>query len=124
MDAASDTEGNLETGRYVADTHLSVEESTHAQPARRAPRRWPYVVAIVFLAAGLVTFGAGYAYTTNSAEQWRLTSEKTSSDLASMTGDRDNIAQKNKTLTSQLGDTTSKLNDTTTQLNSANDRDC
>lgn len=122
MDTAPEPEGNLETGESVADSHLVANESADAQPALRRPRRWPYVAAIVFLAAGLLTLGAGYAYTTNSAEQWRSISEKTSLDLASMTGERDDLAQKNKTLTSQLGDTTSKLNDTATQLNSANDR--
>lgn len=92
------------------------------QTAVRRTRRWPYIAAIVVLAAGLLALGDGYAYSTNSAEQWRTTSEKTSQDLASMTADRDSLTQKNTTLTSQLGGTTSKLNDTTTQLNTANDR--
>lgn len=129
MDTAPEPEENLEPGKSVVDSQLVANESTDAQPRLRRARRWPYVAAIVFLVAGLLTLGAGYAYTTNSAEQWRSASEKTSLDLASMTGERDELAQKNKTLTSQLGDTTSKLNDTTsklndtaTQLNSANDR--
>ncbi|WP_422934208.1 trypsin-like peptidase domain-containing protein [Sinomonas sp. P47F7] len=81
-----------------------------------------YVAAVVVLAAGLITLGAGYAISTNSAEQWRASSERTSRNLASMTAERDGLAQKNGALTSQLGDTTSKLNDTTTQLNTADER--
>ncbi|BAS11770.1 hypothetical protein AHiyo8_00730 [Arthrobacter sp. Hiyo8] len=98
------------------------EEAMPAQAAVRRTRRWPYIATIVVLAAGLFAFGAGYVYSTNSAEQWRTTSEETSRDLGSMTADRDSLAQKNTTLTSQLGDTTSKLNDTSSQLNTANDR--
>lgn len=122
MDTAPEADGNLETGEYVADGHFVADGSRHAQPELLRPRRWPYVAAIVVLAAGLLTLGAGYAYSTNSAEQWRTTSEKTARDLSSMTAERDSLTQKNTMLTSQLGDTTNKLNDTTTQLNSANDR--
>jgi len=85
-------------------------------------RRWPYIATIAVLGAGVLLLGAGYAYTTNSAQQWRITSEKTSRDLSSMKTDRDSLAQQNQTLTSQVSDTTSKLNDATNQLNSANDR--
>jgi septal ring factor EnvC (AmiA/AmiB activator) len=76
----------------------------------------------VVLAAGLLALGAGYVYSTNSAEQWRTAAEKTSRDLSSMTADRDSLSQKNQTLTSQLSDATGKLDDTTAQLNTANDR--
>lgn len=91
-------------------------------PVGRRPRKWPYVVAIVVLAVGVLGLGAGYAYSTNSAEQWRATADRTSQDLASMTAERDDLSEKNSSLTTQLSDTTSKLNDTTSQLNDANSR--
>jgi hypothetical protein len=122
LDTAPEAVGKLEAGQYVADLHLMGDESTPDQSGVLRPRRWPYVASIVILAAGLLTVGAGYVYTTNSAEQWRTTSDKTARDLSSMTAERDDLKQKNTTLASELGDTTKKLNDTTTQLNSANDR--
>jgi hypothetical protein len=92
------------------------------QRAERRPRKWPYVLAIVVLAVGVLGLGAAYAYSTNSADQWRATADKTSRNLASITAERDGLSEKNTTLTSQLSDTKGKLNDTTTQLNDANAR--
>jgi len=122
VDTSPDAGGNFEAGDDVIGGLPAAGEVEPAQTAARRTRRWPYIATIVVLAAGLLALGAGYAYSTNSAEQWRTTSEKTSRDLASMTADRDSLTQKNTTLTSQLGDTTNKLGDTTTQLNTANDR--
>ncbi|WP_427175234.1 hypothetical protein [Arthrobacter sp. 92] len=129
MDTSPEAGGNFEALDGVIGGLPAAGEVAPAQTAVRRTRRWPYIATIVVLAAGLLALGDGYAYSTNSAEQWRTTSEKTSRDLASMTADRDSLTQKNTTLTSQLGDTTnklgdttSKLNDTTTQLNTANDR--
>ncbi|GAB2707573.1 hypothetical protein ACX801_08010 [Arthrobacter bambusae] len=87
------------------------------QRVARRPRRWPYITAIIVLALGVLGLGAGYAYSTNSAEQWRATADRTSRDLASMTAERDGLLDKNSTLTSQLSDTTDKLIDTTSKLN-------
>ena len=122
MDTSPEAGGNFEVWDDVIGGLPVAGEVAPAQTAVRRTRRWPYIATIVVLGAGLLALGAGYAYSINSAEQWRTTSEKTSRDLASMTADRDSLAQKNQTLTSQVGDTTSKLNDTTSQLNSANDR--
>ncbi|MHA7300436.1 hypothetical protein [Pseudarthrobacter sp. MDT1-22] len=74
-------------------------------------------MTIVVLAVGLLGLGAAYAYSTNSAGQWRATADKTSRNLASMTAERDGLSEKNTSLTSQLSDTKSKLNDTTSKLN-------
>lgn len=102
---------------------MSDDPGPEARPsAERRPRKWPYIVAIAVLAAGALCLGAGYAYSTNSADQWRTTADKTSRSLASMTAERDGLSQKNTSLTSQLGDTNSKLNHTTSQLNDANAR--
>lgn len=98
----------------------SVEGAAIPQPVERRPRKWPYILAIAVLAVGMLGLGAGYAYSTNSADQWRATADKTSRDLASMTAERDGLSEKNTSLTSQLSDTSSKLNDTTSQLNDAN----
>lgn len=114
--------GDLESGEPGTETGSLSEAGSSFQREGRRPRRWPYAVTIAILVGGLLALGMGYAYSTDTAEQWRSTAEKTSHDLASMTAERDGFAQKNKTLTSQLGDTTSKLNDTTAQLNTANDR--
>lgn len=122
MNTSPEAGRNFEAGDNVIDGPLAAGEVAPAQPAVRRTRRWPYIATIVVLAAGILALGAGYVYSTNSAEQWRTTSEKTSRDIDSMTSDRDSLAQKNTTLTSQLDDKTSKLGDTTTQLNSANDR--
>lgn len=122
MDTASEAEGNLDAGKYVVDSHLVADEDAEAKPALQRPRRWPYVATIVVLAVGLLTLGAGYFYSTNSAEQWRASSDKAARDLDYMKAVRDDLTQKNTTLASQLGDTTKQLNDATTQLSSSNDR--
>lgn len=92
------------------------------QPGERNPRKWPYVVTIVVMAVGLLGLGAAYAYSTNSAGQWRATADKTSRNLASMTAERDRLSEQNTSLTSQLSDTNGKLNDTTSKLNDASAR--
>jgi Tfp pilus assembly protein PilV len=92
------------------------------QRAERKPRKWPHIMTIVVLAVGVLGLGAAYAYSTNSAAQWRATADQTSRNLASITAERDRLSEKNTTLTSQLSDTNGKLNDTTTQLNDANAR--
>lgn len=109
--------------------HQWTEAGGTLQPVARGPRRWLYITAIIVLALGVLGLGAGYAYSTNSAEQWRVTADKTSRDLASMTADRDSLASqladtttKFHDATTQLRDTTTKLNDTTSQLNDANGR--
>lgn len=122
MDTSPESDGNFEVWEDVIRGLPVAGEFEPPQTAVRRSPRWPYVAAIVVLAAGLLALGAGYIYSINSAEQWRTMSEKMSRDLASMTADRDSLTQKNQTLSSQLGDITSKLNDTATQLNSANDR--
>ena len=128
MDTSPEARGNIEPWDDVVAALPMAGESAAQIKVRRA-RRWPCVATVVVLTTGLLALGSGYAYSTNSAEQWRATSEKQSRDLSSMTADRDSLAQKNQALTSQLGDTTSKLtaatgqlNDTATQLNTANDR--
>lgn len=100
----------------------AVESAAIYQPMERTPRKWPYIVSIAVLAAGALCLGAGYAYSTNSAGQWRSTADKASRSLASMTSERDGLSEKITSLTSQLSDTNSKLNVTTTQLNDANAR--
>jgi hypothetical protein len=92
------------------------------QPVERRPRKWPFVVAIAVLALGVLSLGAGYAYSTNSADQWRAAADKTSRDLGSMTAERNGLSEKNTSLTTQLTDANNKLNTTTTQLNDANAR--
>lgn len=91
----------------------SSEDSRH--PTSRGPQRWPYVVAIVVLAAGALGLGAGYAYSNRSADQWRSTADNTSRDLAAMVAERDDLVKENAVLSSQI-------NDTTTQLTAANAR--
>lgn len=122
MGTSPESGGNFEAWDDVIGGLPVAGEVASVQTAGRRKRRWPYIATIVVLAAGLITLGTGYAYSINSAERWRATSEKTSRDLGSMTSDRDSIAEKNTTLTSQLGDTKGKLNDSSTQLNAANDR--
>lgn len=122
MDNSPGADGSFEAWDHVVARLPVTGEGPPAQTAAPRVRRWPYIAALVVLAAGLLALGAGYVYSTNSAEQWRTAWDKTSRDLSAMTADRDSLAQKNKTLTSQLSDATSKLNGTTTQLNTANDR--
>jgi septal ring factor EnvC (AmiA/AmiB activator) len=88
------------------------------QHAERRPQKWPYVVVIVVLAVGVLGLGAAYAYTTNSADQWRATADTTSRNLASMTAERDGLSEKNTTLTSQLSETNGKLNDANARIRS------
>ncbi|MHC6595098.1 hypothetical protein [Arthrobacter sp. C152] len=99
-----------------------VDEAALPHLKERFPRKRPYVVAIVVLALGVLGLGAAYAYSTNSAEQWRTTADKYSRNLASMTAERDGLAAKNTSLTTQLSDTNGKLASTTSQLNDANAR--
>lgn len=115
-------DGNFECGEDVIIGIPPAGEVVSAPVAGPRRRRWPYIATIAVLGAGVLLLGAGYAYTINSAQQWRITSEKTSRDLSSMTAERDSLNQKNQTLTSQVSDKTSKLDDATNQLNSANDR--
>ena len=103
-------------------SHPWSDDGAAVQPLPQRPRRWPYITAIVVLALGVVVFGSGYAYSTNSANQWRATADKTSLDLSSMTAERDGLSEKITSLNSQLSTTNSKLNDTTSQLNDANGR--
>ena len=88
----------------------------------RGPRKWPYIVAIVVLSVAVLGLGAAYAYSTNSAEQWRATADKTGRHLASMTAERDALSAKSTALTTQLNDSNSKLTDATSQLNDTNAR--
>lgn len=122
LDNASGAEGNLDASKYIVNSHLVADEDAIAKPALQRPRRWPYVATIVVLAVGLLTFGAGYFYSTNSAEQWRASSDKAARDLDYMKAVRDDLTQKNSTLASQLADTTKQLNDATKQLSSSNER--
>lgn len=93
-----------------------------SQPSQRRPRKWPFVLAIVVLAVLVSVLGAAYAYSTNSADQWRASSDKASRSLASMTAERDGLSAKNASLTDQLRTANGKLTDTTNQLNDANAR--
>ena len=97
-------------------------EAAVPQPGQRRPRKWPFVLAIVVLAVLVIGLGAAYAYSTNSADQWRASSDKASRSLASMTTERDGLSSKNTSLTDQLRTANSKLTDTTNQLNDANAR--
>lgn len=92
------------------------------QSAKRRLRKWPYVVAIAMLAVVVLCLGALYAYSTNSADEWRATADKTTRDLESMTALRDGLSEKNATLTSELSEANRKLNDTMSQLNDATAR--
>ncbi|VXC57168.1 hypothetical protein [Arthrobacter sp. 8AJ] len=91
-------------------------------PQNRRQRRWPYVLTIVVLSVAVLGFGAAYAYSTNSAEQWRATADKTTRSLTSMTAERDALSAKNADLNKQLNDSNSKLNDTKNQLSDTNAR--
>lgn len=73
-------------------------------------------------ALGVLVLGAGYAYSTNSVNQWRAAADTTARDLGSMTAERDGLSEKTVSLNSQRSDTNSKLTDTTSQLNDANAR--
>jgi predicted nucleic acid-binding Zn-ribbon protein len=70
------------------------------------------IVILCLISAGL---GAGFAYSTNSAQEWRASANRTSDDLATMTKQRDGLK-------AQVGDLQTKLSDMTTQFNTATDR--
>lgn len=89
------------------------QEST-SEP-QRPSRRWPYIVSIVILCLISAGLGAGFAYSTNSAQEWRASATRTSDDLATMTKQRDGLK-------AQAGDLQTKLSDMTTQFNTATDR--
>lgn len=107
-----------------------------APPLYRAPRRWPFIVAIVVLALVAAGLGAAFAYSTYSAQEWRSTANKTSddlaktsNDLASMTKQRDSFKSNAQDLQNQLDDANSQLTETqqklagvTTDYNTASDR--
>lgn len=82
---------------------------------RRPSRRWPFVLSIVVLCLIAAGLGAGFAYSTNSAQEWRTSANKSSQDLAAMTKQRDGLK-------AQAGDLQTKLSDMTTQFNTATDR--
>jgi septal ring factor EnvC (AmiA/AmiB activator) len=82
---------------------------------QRYSRRWPFVVSIVVLCLVAAGLGAGFAYSTNSAQEWRTSANKSAQDLAAMTTQRDGLKV-------QAGDLQTKLSDMTTQFNTATDR--
>jgi hypothetical protein len=78
-------------------------------------RRWPFVVSIVALCVIAAGLGVGFAYSTNSAQDWRASANTSAQDLAAMTKQRDGLKV-------QAGDLQTKLSDMTTQFNTATDR--
>lgn len=95
----------------------------------RAARRWPFVVTIVVLSLMAAGLGAGFAYSTYSAQEWRSSANKTSDDLAAMTKQRDNfksdaqdLQRRLDAVNSELADTQEKLAGVTTDYNTATDR--
>lgn len=84
------------------------------EPQRRV-RWWPFVLSVVVLCLIAAGLGAGFAYSTNSAQEWRTSANRSSQDLATMTKQRDD-------LNVQAGDLQTKLSDMTTQFNTATDR--
>ncbi|WP_087874509.1 hypothetical protein [Arthrobacter globiformis] len=107
-----------------------------ATPAYRAPRRWPFIVSIVVLALVAAGLGAGFTYSTYSAQEWRSTAtktaddlSKTSDDLSAMTEQRDGFKSDAQDLQNRLDDLNSELTETqnklagvTTDYNTATDR--
>jgi septal ring factor EnvC (AmiA/AmiB activator) len=105
-------------------------------PLYRAPRRWPFIVSIVVLALVAAGLGAGFAYSTYSAQKWQSTANKTSddlaktsNDLAAMTKQRDTFKSDAQGLQNRLDDvnielteTQNKLAGVTTDYNTATDR--
>lgn len=107
-----------------------------APPSYRPTRRWPFIVSIVALSLVAAGLGAGFAYSTYSAQEWRSAANKTSDDLAKTSGDlvamtkqRDDLkidAQELQNrldgVNSQLADTQKQLDGVTSDYNTATDR--
>jgi septal ring factor EnvC (AmiA/AmiB activator) len=86
-------------------------------PALHRPtRRWPYVTSIVVLCLAAASLGTGFAYSNNSAQEWRTSANKSAGDLAAMTKQRDGLKIQTQELQTRLDDTQNQLTDTRNQL--------
>ena len=102
----------------------SVEEDPW-QAERPRARRWPLVLPIVVLSLLAACLGAAFIYSNNSAQSWRDSSTKATSDLTSTKKDLASVTQERDTLRGvrdELTRTQSSLADVTSKYNSASDR--
>lgn len=110
------------------ESHLLAGGGLAPRPYRAA-RRWPFVVAIVVLSLMVAGLGAGFAYSTYSAQEWRSSANETSDDLAAMTKQKDGFKSDAEdaqarldAVNSELADTQQKLAGVTTDYNTATNR--
>lgn len=100
--------GNLNESHGLA-SHESISEPL------RPSGRWFFVLSLVVLCLIAAALGVGFAYATNSAQEWRASANRSSEDLTAMTKQRDDLKV-------EAGDLQTKLSDMTKQFNSATER--
>lgn len=94
---------------------------TGPSPARH-PKRWPLIVTVVLLVLVAAVLGIGYAYSTQSAQEWRSSANATAEKLQAMTVNRDDLKSQVSDLQSKTSDLQVKLDDMTTEFNNSTDR--